>query len=567
MEEQTQSNVIDVSGFSESDAFAISRLKETINDVLPTAFPNDTPPALDVTSNPYDENFLSVVQQYLLNDTTSDNPDLQVLKDQYMSVSDEGRAHIESYSNYVISGDNAPNENEKQAQKIIQRAQQYLGALKPGAEPNYSPEGDDYYANVDGVTVYAAGQYLERMKQENPELVDEPFDSNTIDDKSLGFMNRLVAKRMDEANVKPGDLNSTLVHLWAINDSLSNSATAENTAEERLSSAASIRNLIGLISEGNLPNGNNARVHVNNAFTGPVYEAEMTEDRFFSKETYTSIMNDREVPASTLFAEDSGNPHVEDLKLAAKSLGIDTDSGVVSQEQIGQIAMRMLEYHACKLGIEKHEITAAINNHELMPDLDDLRLVEFGLGLPPEVVNKDMDAHDLYEAEFLNRSVVVEYRNERWEQEFGKMDDDEVTRRINIFYNGDANDASLREHVRDNYTLPTLNYGSPRSIVGSTEPTYYEVHRGGYLDENLDKLLPCVSESTDVNLVTGKEPEADTSDNQNSFSSAAAAPQSSQDELNAGIQDATGSEAGAIPEEQAETAPKPEQSAQISATQ
>ncbi len=570
MAEQDQDSVThNVPGFSESDAFAVSQLKETLNDVLPTAFPSTEVPSIEVNDNPYDEVFLSVVENYVLNDAiTSDNPDLQVLKDQYFAVSDEGRARMESYSEYFLNDDASLEDTAKQAQKLIQKAQHALGGSHTNTEPSYSPEHDVFHADIDDVTVQALAKYIEQMKQENPDLVDEEFDVSAPDGKSLDFMNRLVSKRMDEAGVKPDDLNSTLIHLWA----LENNAPSDNISftEEELAQTTSIRDLLGMMSNGKLPNGSDVRISVDDSLTGPVYTGTLTDDRFFSKDTYTAIMNDQEVPASTLFAENEGNPHFEDLKLAAEALGIDTENGTVTQEQVGQIAIRMLEYQACKLGIDKQDITAAINDGTFRPDLDDLRLVEVGLGLPPELHNQGLSAKDAFIAEFESMGKVAEYRNDRWEEEFGKMTEDAITERINIYLDGaHVDNAERRQYIRDNYTLPTKNYADHRFITGSENPTGYEIGRAEYLKENIEKLMPCVSDvQEDVNAPETKADAATLSDKQSVFSEAASAPEGAENEINAAINDATGSEAGTIPQETPiPMEPKPEQNAELSATQ
>lgn len=566
MEEQDQNSVVNnVLGFSESDAFAISQLKEMLNDVIPTAFPDEEFTPIEVNDAPYDEAFLSVVENYVLNDSlTSDNPDLQALKEQYQTVSEEARTRMESYNEHFMSSDASAEENARQAQSLIHKSQINLGGSHTNTEPAYSAENDAHYAEVDDVTAYVLEQYVERMKQQHPELVDEEFDASNLDGKSLDFINRLVSKRMDEAAVKPENLNTMLIHLWALENEGSDDLSPP---QKELAQTASMRDLIGLVVQGKLPNGADVNVSVDDSFTGPVYTGEMTEDRFFSMDTYTALMNDYEVPASTLFAEDAGNPHVEDLKLAAQALGFDTENGSYTQEQVGQIAVRMLEYHACKLGIEKQDITAAINNGEFMPDLDDLRLVEVGLGLPPELQNQNLSGKDAFKAEFQSMGKVSDYRNERWEEEFGAMTEEEISIRIQILHDDRQNDQQLRDQIRDHYTLPTKNYHRP-DLGGETKPSFYEVNRANYLEENGDKLKPCVAEVTDnvPGVDNTNEQQAPQSQEQSAFSAAASAPETVTDELSAGIKDATGSDAGTVPEIAPEMVPTtPDQNMQLSA--
>lgn len=551
---------VGVPGFSELELVSLRHFKQSMNDFLPTALPDlqaEGKIVDDSLSSPYDPKFTYLLQNYVLNeDVVKGNQDLTLLREQYLSLSENSRDLIERYSSYFLENDNTtPKSKAEMGQTLVNKVNDVLGGENTNSTPSYSPEEQEYFTEIDGLTTHALAKHLSELKTQNPDIDEEEFNPNVFDKSAHDFMNRLVSKRMDEANVKPNELNMTLIHLWSLQENGSN-APEQGSKEDRLADASSVRDLVGFIANnGTLPNGDTARFGINNSFTGPTYNGAMTDDRFFNRDTYTALMNASEVPASVMFKECDDNPHLGDLKLAAKALDIDTENGVLSQEQVGQMAALMLEYHACKLGIEKQDISAAIHEGRFMPDLDDLRLVEVGLGSPPPLNNgQDMSNRDRFMAEFRNRDATLKFRNERWSEEFGGVTEDEVSRKIKYFHGDDQNNEMLREHIRENYALPTQNYGSARAIIGSTQPTYYEIRRAEYRLGSEEKLKPCVTES-EMQPKGSSKPPQDKSDTQMSktisdFSKVSSdSANDNENALTDAIHDATGQKPGAIPEE------------------
>ncbi|MGH1455549.1 MAG: hypothetical protein ACRBDI_02105 [Alphaproteobacteria bacterium] len=563
MVEQAQNAVLRAPGFEKSDLAALTLFKESANDFLLAALPDEQIAPMDVNGNPYDPAFLSILHNYILNDqVSSNNPDLQALQIQYLSLPDSALLLIEDYNDYTAPPNSDPKENAAAGDRIVNRFQSSLGAKQTNIEPAYSPENDLYYVDIDDVTTHAISEELTKLKALNPDIDTDDFNPRVLNDgKAHDFMNRLVAKNMDAANVKPDDINMTLIHLWSLQQ---NDCGSQISLEDKnLANTSSLRDLIGLISTGTLPNGGSVSYKLNNSFNEATYNGAMTSDRFFSRDTYSEIIGNEEVLATTLF-KDCGddNPHLEDLKLAAKALNIDTESGVVKQEQLGQIAALMLEYHACKLGIAKDEITEAINDGRFMPDLDDLRLVEVGLGMPANLNTGNLSGHDAFIAEFYNRDAVNAFRTTQWENNFGKLPEDVISQKVNDLYDG--NEAN-RDYIRSMNTLPSSAYKSPRFITGSTKPTIYEIKRTEYLAENAERLKPCVSEAdkqpTNAETKAGKKPETSTQ-----FSNAAKPDGDSQSDFETAAKEATGNDVNAIPEEELISDTTPDLTNAIAAT-
>lgn len=389
-----------------------------------------------------------------------------------------------------------PKPVDQQARELMALSDSYLGVRGNPA------------TNTDVLENTGRGlkNYLKAQQEANPDIrVD--FTPQRVDIRTVSFMNELLRKRMQEAGVRPEDLQTTLNQLWLLQQNGQQASTPELRA---LGETAAMSNLVNYIVSGRVPGG------------GSMPEPPRTDspwenavnDRFFSQAVYVDLMNGN-VRSQSLF---SGPPEQQALmRSIVQQLGLDPNAQTFTRDQIGAIAVEVMVHQAKKLCIEERDITAAMLAGRFNPHQDDLFLANIGMGKPPRDARYEERSeryqrlgisvemqHDVY-----FDAIYQEHRTQKWTERFGAVDDNTLFRlvqRMNPSTVPQNMDVTY-EDVKDQYQVRNLmekagQYGrSPATVFqvdgnGRSDPyNLYEVYRR----MREDRYLPSLREKANEN--------------------------------------------------------------------
>ena len=477
-----------VSGLSETELAAVVAFKEVLNTELPQILPQETASFIsenstlvNETSDPYAIDFLNILDKIVENDTLlKESPALQEIANQYAALSDNIKAHISGYrSEFTQDNTTTP---ASQAAGVIANARQSMGLGETfndlrvtrdvdGAEGYLiAPEFADYFM-----------QHVNKFRQDGD--TNSAFTTASDKNSVVAFLEETLKRQAGEAGIQQGAMNQTLTDLRLTEQK---SISDQNLL---ILHTSAMLDMAKLMNDGSLPSGGRDNVFMpssNNNVTPP----SLAEDRFFSADTYVALKSAREVPATTFFADNEANPHVDELKLAAKALHIDTENGTLSEIQVGQIARKMLEYQACKLGIEKHEINEAIHvgiktdefEGRFMPNTDDLHLASIGVEYSQEVLDRAAKAGlEDWEIPLGEDSrAIYKAQNDAWADDFGALPQSVIDEKAKLFSPSIPQDEVLEAIERGN-TMPHQRFRNYGNMVGDNKPTEYENDRQEYL--------------------------------------------------------------------------------------
>ncbi len=483
-------------GFSDAELASIVALKEVINTELLQALPTETSGLVSdngvivqETNDPYAEDFLSIIDKFFDDETLlRDNPALQEVLGQYASLSDNVKAHISSYSADFAQGDNAT--SKVQSLNVIRRAHDALDIENSMNDMRVTLDGQDGYV----VSAEFGDAFLDKvnkLKAEGTGDENSAFSSVKQSGDMAVFLEGLLKKQLEDAGIQQSNLSRTLTDLRT-------SSEQASTDHMMILHTQSLLDMARLMSDGSLPSGGNDFVFVlpplfDGTAAANAPQTELAEDRFFSLATYTSLNSGQEVDARVFFLDHETNPNVELLKRAADALDIDTTQGTLSQSQVGDVARLMLEYQACKLGIDKDEITAAIHEGvktdcfegRFMPNTDDLLLAASGIDYPPELLARAQEnGIEEWRIQFEYAQEVHELRNEAWEKDFGALPDSVIVQKLAGYsaeQRATIGDERLEQVIRENSTTPHKFFENYGAMFGDHSPSQYERDRQEYL--------------------------------------------------------------------------------------
>ncbi|MCB1783322.1 MAG: hypothetical protein KDI13_04945 [Alphaproteobacteria bacterium] len=335
---------------------------------------------------------------------------------------------------------------EEAARRVIEEAQKVLGVEADPAEKTNT-------YRVDIKTTQPLRAALTRVQLENADI-DDKFDPWVMsgNEDAVRFLDKLVKKRAEELHI-PQDIpldDVKAVKAYAAQQT--DPVVKENV--ESLADKIALLNLISLMNDGALPlsyvpDGTSrgfafALSRTADApWNGP--NAPQDPDRFFSdafrqKLDNTSYYNSLTGADMLIDATDAQKERIINAALAGGFFQVKQGetpeqsfmNSTFCRQDVGRIAAEiMIEQAACK-GISKHEIGEAIVRGDYVPHIDDLALVEDGLGKPTVEDNADMKARhdhliynvgvtedDLRSNDYYYAAVIENFRNKAFQEEFG----------------------------------------------------------------------------------------------------------------------------------------------------
>jgi hypothetical protein len=511
------------------------------NDVI------HTDPKNPATSDPLDEAFLRVLDQYVYDDSKKDQLHGQsALREKFEKLPQNLQNTINAQQALFSEVKSYTEDQKTQQIEVLKFAEKILGTSE--GEPSF---GNDERLDINGKTSRALRNYLEEV-QKSTKLRQE-FEPRIFDKNSKEALDELVRTRVMEAGVKPNEINDLMIHLYNVerdNDPLFYGASAKDRTQiEALGKAVVMSNLMNLIVAGHTPSSENGKPNGFEADAKINWDKPWTThnsgDMFFSKKVYNTLLEEKntkgEVHLTTgiLFREsDYREDQYKILKEAAeKALNISPESPdrEISETDIGKIAIEIMKIRAEQVWCLEHkgeefdtkQIHAMIHNKEFMPHHNDLKLVDSGFGFPDNVYidvrtnefaskpNQPSDyigslkqvaeamGPNSYNLEYNYVKPVIEHRVARFTDTFGEMPE-EARYKMGRIVNPNLVDGVAG--------TPALYYTPTRSIFDRMKPTQYEIDRQEYLKRvqtviEDGKCIPendCKNEEDDCNVLKQK---------------------------------------------------------------
>ncbi len=465
-------NGVDAPLSSESAAKLIG-FKELLNKEIAKIFPNVDLKILE-NDNTNDYSFTDLLDSVVLNSSQQTAyPELKVLAEKYNNLPDEITSPRSLQKTFFAK----PSENISagmQSQETINLAQNYLDIEE-------TKDG-----NVNEVTSRAIRSKLHELQNNNPDINVE-FSPEKNDARTVNFLNELVKKNMTEAGVNGADLHQTLIQLWALEQS---GVSVNNEAYNNLSESASLLNVMSLITSGALASGiSTYRPQISSPWDKG-WTDDSSPDRFFSHQTYDSLLNSKAVTAETLFAENSANPNGALLKKIAANIGLDTNKELYSQADVGRLAIEVMVFQAKELCIDEKDIQAAIHSGEFMPHIDDVFLADQGFGFPPELQD-EVEARGAeleYQIQFEeHRREIIRHRGAAFAERFGDLPQAAIEKMI-PFYDKMLEEPEKTAFIKSEFSSPAMYFRSGRGATGIQEQSAYEKMRDNVYLPRLEVL-------------------------------------------------------------------------------
>ncbi len=462
----------------------LSVYKNILNERIPTLLPQEQGFQVNANDDPHDGSFHYLLEKYILNpEQQAQSPEIKALAEQYNALPADIRAEVDTKRQFFSNASTNERRSE-QAQAVIELSQNYLNV----AENVDTTENGNLVVN--STTAKAFRDRLETLQEQGE--VDVDFDPRTFDGRTVHFLNALMAKRMDDANVKPSDLNEQLMHLWAMEQSSKSGVNIEagRNSNSALGEIASLLNLSKLMTGGDLPSGQSVQAPQ----VEVTWEAQWTNndsaDRFFNYDTYAALHSQKSVTTDTLFNRFGYDQEQYDLlNRIADELEIDKTPGrSLSREEVGQIAAEMLSYKAqeawCMINPEEpfdeQKINEMIHEGKFMPHLDDLLLVTEGFGMPDDKQSWQYSPEEQFGETYAFSVLEIKtHQNQAFLDRFGDLPDSAIDKRAVVF--GDSPRGDVERDIRNHYGSPAHYFSTARFLTGNNEPTDYEKARDEYL--------------------------------------------------------------------------------------
>ncbi len=481
-------------------------------------------PSKLATKDPLDYSFLNIVGRYVF-----DNGEKSPLNGQKELLSSFNKLpqNLQSLmkAQIAIFSDVKSHSEEQRVQQVetLKLAERVLGTSE--GEPSF---GDDKRLDINGETSRALRNYLEDMK--NIGKIKQEFEPRIFDNSAKEALDELVSTLAKEAGVESYEINDLMIHLYSTEHSKSilfAGASAEDEAQiEALGKAVVMRDLMNMIVEGHTPSSENARGYKADAEINwdKPWSNHFSRDKFFGKGVYKALYQEQDSWGKThlttdiLFRRRDYSDEQYDIltKAAKKALSITPDSPdrEISEMEVGKIAIEIMKIRAEQVWCMEHsgekfdpkQIHAMIHNKEFMPHLSDLKLVDAGLGVPPEFepMAKELGVNSFqiqYEFEYPIRM----HRIAKFQEMFGDLPDGAIKERAEYHKdNGQFWDETGKPDMNKLYGYVETTSGTPayyfrplgRSSLnmlsqyrqgddpslGYMTPTQYELDRQKYLE-------------------------------------------------------------------------------------
>ncbi len=463
---------------------ALVEFKMEVNKVFDAAYP-DSGLKIHESTDAIDASLHYLLDNYILNEEQqARSPELKALAQAYNQLPQDVKETIDTQRTY-FNRPNGTDAKRAQADAVVTLTQNYLDM------PQNAATSDDGNLLVNEGTAKAIRDQLQGMEGE----VDVEFEPRQFDQRSVDFLNAVVQKRMADANVKPEDLNTTLIHLWAMeNNGTANVEGYGDSAIGRLGEAASLLNMMKLMVRAELPSGaTTAQVEVD-AKWDKQWTNNDSHDRFFSYDTYFALNSDAKTVTTDVLFKPSGydQEQYDLLNRIADELEIDRTPGrEMSHDEIGQIAIEMMSYKAqeawCMINpdepFDERQINTMIHEGRFMPHMDDLYLVDQGFGFPDSVQSWQNSPSERYGVQFTmehGRDIMI-HRGEAFVDRFGDMPREALERKMAGFPGESRENAE--KISRDEFQSPANYFATARFMTGDQTPTSYELRRDEYLKE------------------------------------------------------------------------------------
>lgn len=344
---------------------------------------------------------------------------IKQISDGAQALPEDSRRAINTESRRLFTsrGTTAPPSKNaaQQAQELMTLSDSYLGVT---GNPTTN-------ADVLETTGRALKNYLKAQKSLNPDISVD-FTPQRIDARTSAFMAELLKKKMQEAGVKPQDLQTTLTQLWLMQ---SRGEQHPNPAMRELGQVGAMKGLVDYVLSGRVPSGDIAdKPRTDSPWENPV------KDRFFNRAVYVDLLNGDLVSAKSLLRPDNADPGQQALiRSIAERLGFDLNAQTFTRDQVGQIATEIMAHQAKALCIEERDISRAMLEGRFNPAQDDVFLAKIGFGKPARDQGRSEELeriginrqqqHDIY-----FRAQFDGYRDQKWVQRFGAVDDTNLFR-------------------------------------------------------------------------------------------------------------------------------------------
>lgn len=495
----------DLNTLSASDR-ALVEFKMEVNQVFASAYP-DSGLKINETADATDSSLHYLLDNYIMDESkTASSPELRSLLEKYQQLPQDVQTTIDTQRTYF----NRPGSSvakRAQADAVVELAQNYLNL------PENSPSSDEGNLLINEGTAKAVRDQLQEMSGE----VDVDFEPRQFDQRSIDFLNAVVQKRMADANVKPEDLNNTLIHLWAMENDHNrpNIDGSGSSAMSRLGEAASLLNVMKLMVRAELPSGETTSQPEVDATWDKQWTNNDSHDRFFSFDTYASLNSDaKTVTTDVMFNRFGYDQEQYDLlNRIADELEIDRTPGrEMSHDEVGKIAIEMMSYKAqeawCMINpdepFDERQINTMIHEGRFMPHLDDLYLVDQGFGFPDTVQTWQNSAAERYGVQFSleHAKDILRHRGDAFVDRFGDMPREALERKMDTF--PDQTRDHAEKIARQEFQSPANYFATARFMTGDQAPTAYEQRRDEYLKvyqtfkEDTGSCMPTTGPSNDA---------------------------------------------------------------------
>lgn len=318
---------------------------------------------------------------------------------------------------------------------------------------------------IDSALSTGLKDYLKGLKEQNP---DAPFVAQKYDKRAVDYLNQLVQQRMAQEGLNQNTLNDRLMRIWSMQSNPQAYGGAQPSASDRsLGELVAMRNLLQYSVSGQLHSGGQTAPSYAPRPWTKGWNDNNAPDRFFSQFTYNELASrSGVVRAETLFVNADRVPQQALIKQIAEHLhgkdGFDKNAKTFTREQVGMIAAEIMAHQAKLLCIPEKDINNAIHSGKYMPHLDDLLLVEKGMGIPknlPDIVTRHQTDNDV--AYSFKREVDA-HRNEKFTSRFGQLDQKYIDEILNGKYYQEVQTLGRERAeawVRKSQQLPINYYG------------------------------------------------------------------------------------------------------------
>ncbi len=345
---------------------------------------------------------------------------IRQISDSVQALPEDAKRSINSESRRLLSsrGTSLPafKTGNQQAQELLTLSDSYLHVSGNPA------------SNLDVLenTGRALKDYLKAQRALNPDISVQ-FTPQVVDARTSAFLAELLKKKMQEAGVKPQDLQATMTQLWLMQ---SRGEQHPNPTMRELGQVGAMKGLVDYILTARVPSGDTAdrKPRTDSPWENPV------KDRFFNREVYGELLNGHIVSAKALLRPDNADPGQQALiRSIAQRLGFDLNAQTFTRDQVGQIATEIMAHQAKILCIEERDISRAMLEGRFNPHQDDVFLAKIGFGKPERDQGRSEQLerigitreqqHDIY-----FRAQFDDYRDQKWVQRFGAIDDTHLFR-------------------------------------------------------------------------------------------------------------------------------------------